>query len=903
MKKRSFILVVLLLICSVFCLVGCTGPQGEQGIQGPKGDTGAPGKNGIDGEPGEKGPQGQKGARGDVGPQGPKGDQGDKGDKGDPGKQVEFTVDTTGIKWRYVGEEEWKDLLTFEDLNGYSSTYSVKFDLAGGKADVKDLSDVLYKSELTLAAPTKEGQVFKGWSDGKELYNETYVVKGDVTLTAVWGYEVKLDLNGGEIVGTYKNVEALKKEFLADYSAWKNDGNAYTTVSIWDANVWKMFNEDAYKLKWRPLLQYLRDVETEQGENAVNPGKYPNAAHDLYTWLDNALRGEDLVVANKDNAPFSVPFALKAFIESTTVESLYHYTADFSKEETQKKVLDYYIADKSTTYIVTVGEQLQLPKVGKGDLAFRTWFDGETNVGMIFTPTKATTLKAAFGAEVKLVANADTKNPVNETIESPIIVAEGSDAVTLPTITRNHYTFLGWFDGETKYETVDANTEVKTLTAKWQGEAHKIEFDMNYEGATGAPEAITTLEYGKTVGDLPTATREGYTFEGWFLDAECTQAVTSKTLVEGDIKVYAKWQLYINFVYDFDGAKGYVTNSAQVKTMFLTDFYNWCVAKGAFKAEDMTLADFIGENFNGKWFSYVGGAGNPSDLYKSYNKDTQVNYMLDYETLKTGVSEAADNVFFLNDKEMNAKWGPFMAYIAETYRADRAWTAVTSYYVYELGRYMQTFNGANTYVTEAQLNAVPTGCEKLVAVMTETIAAKMSKDSKISMVAVKDGYVFVGWVDENNNVVTTVSTDLEGKTLKPLFVVKGLKSITIQKFDSMRENGTGIALYEGVLLMSKTNDGWPSGLASSPKVCINYDEATNSYVVAAIDTTTSCSKLMDSYDYILVGFSGCSLGSGAKVAALNAQVGDTIVFSANPKTLTKGGVNVTAYVVPATPAA
>lgn len=557
MKRRSFILVVLMLICSVFCLVGCTGPQGEQGIQGPKGDAGAAGKDGIDGEPGERGPKGDKGTRGETGETGPQGPQGERGPQGEPGKQVEFKVDATGIKWRYEGDgdDEWKMLLSFEDLDGYSRQYTVKFNLDGGTADVKDLENVVYKTELTLAKPTKEGVIFKGWSDGEQVYNDTYVVKGDVTLTAVWGYEVKLDLNGGEIVGTYKNVEALKKEFLADYTNWKKLSNPATNVSVWDAEVWKMFNDEAYKIKWRPLLQYLKDVEFEQADVA-NPGAYPKAEHDLYTWLENALNGEDLVALSKDIAPYSVAFALNAFISSQLVESLYHYTADFSTEEVQKRVLDYYIASKETTYIVTVGEQLSLPKVGKGDLAFRTWFAGETNVGMVFTPTQATTVKAVFGAEVKLVLNDDTKNPVKEEVTNPVIVAEDGEAVTLPVISRDNYQFLGWFDGDTKVETIDNKTEIKTLRAKWQGNSHKIEFDLNYVDATGAPEAIETLVYGKAVGELPAPTREGYTFEGWFLEAECTNAVTAKTLVEGDMKVYAKWGEPVSFTFDFDGAQG-----------------------------------------------------------------------------------------------------------------------------------------------------------------------------------------------------------------------------------------------------------------------------------------------------------------------------------------------------------
>ena len=167
MKRRNFILVVVLLLCSVFCLVGCTGPQGEQGIQGAKGETGAPGKNGIDGE------------------QGPQGEKGDKGDKGDDGKAVEFSVDAEGLKWRYQGEETWKELVSFEDIEGYKSKYTVTFNVDGGSA-VDNMKDVEYKTEIDLPTPTKDNYTFKGWSDGTETHTGKYVVKGNVTLTAVW---------------------------------------------------------------------------------------------------------------------------------------------------------------------------------------------------------------------------------------------------------------------------------------------------------------------------------------------------------------------------------------------------------------------------------------------------------------------------------------------------------------------------------------------------------------------------------------------------------------------------------------------------------------------------------------------------------------------------------------------
>ena len=66
-----------------------------------------------------------------------------------------------------------------------------------------------------------------------------------------------------------------------------------------------------------------------------------------------------------------------------------------------------------------------------------------------------------------------------------------------------------------------------------------VSFDLN--GAEGtAPEAIQ-VEEGKAYGELPEVSREGYTFDGWFTEAACTNAVTAETIVTESHTLYAKW--------------------------------------------------------------------------------------------------------------------------------------------------------------------------------------------------------------------------------------------------------------------------------------------------------------------------------------------------------------------------
>lgn len=72
-------------------------------------------------------------------------------------------------------------------------------------------------------------------------------------------------------------------------------------------------------------------------------------------------------------------------------------------------------------------------------------------------------------------------------------------------------------------------------------EIYDVTFDLNYQGATGAP-ATVQVTAGSTYGDLPTAEREGYTFDGWYLDDEGTgEAVTAGTAVYKSHTLYAKW--------------------------------------------------------------------------------------------------------------------------------------------------------------------------------------------------------------------------------------------------------------------------------------------------------------------------------------------------------------------------
>ena len=110
------------------------------------------------------------------------------------------------------------------------------------------------------------------------------------------------------------------------------------------------------------------------------------------------------------------------------------------------------------------------------------------------------------------------------------------EAYTLPTITRPGYTFLGWYNGNTKVEDGVWNRESNlTLVPRWQVNISTITLDPN--GGTVSTGSLNVI-YDSTYA-LPTPHRTGYTFLGWFADdVQYTSGIWQGT---SDVTLVAAW--------------------------------------------------------------------------------------------------------------------------------------------------------------------------------------------------------------------------------------------------------------------------------------------------------------------------------------------------------------------------
>lgn len=115
--------------------------------------------------------------------------------------------------------------------------------------------------------------------------------------------------------------------------------------------------------------------------------------------------------------------------------------------------------------------------------------------------------------------------------------------ITLKEPTREGYTFVGWtgtgLSALTKTAIIPkGSNENKIYTANWEANKYTAIFNGN-GGSNGT--SITT-SYGSPLGTLPSATRTGYNFAGWFTDASGGFQISEVTTMPlNGATYYAHW--------------------------------------------------------------------------------------------------------------------------------------------------------------------------------------------------------------------------------------------------------------------------------------------------------------------------------------------------------------------------
>ena len=278
--------------------------------------------------------------------------------------------------------------------------------------------------------------------------------------------------------------------------------------------------------KWRPAADTRYTVEHYQEQ--LN-GKYELTYTEQLTGTTDAQTAAE--------AKTYTGFTAKPITQQTiapdgsTVVQVYYdrkeYTVTWKPENGTDNVIQTY----------KHGAELVVPTVSREGYIFGGWG----------TVPKTVTGDAAYTASWEGRDNAVTFETKGGTVVTAQTVKTG-DKVTAPsTPAKTGYLFGGWYtdQGCTKAWDFDADTvkSAMTLYAKWTANTYTATFDPNSGVMPEGEETNRSVTYDQPYGKLPTPTKQGYDFVGWFTE----KAGGEQILAESSVSIAANQTLYAHW--------------------------------------------------------------------------------------------------------------------------------------------------------------------------------------------------------------------------------------------------------------------------------------------------------------------------------------------------------------------
>lgn len=217
-------------------------------------------------------------------------------------------------------------------------------------------------------------------------------------------------------------------------------------------------------------------------------------------------------------------------------------------------------------------EEAPAPEAEKEHYVFKGWTDGNTVMTTIKHASNDVHLKAVFVPEVYSVTLKDGESIISRTNYA---YGKGiSDLSVFATAnnTRHPWEELkGWKNekGETVTSVSKTDSGDQVLTAVYVGRQYSIACEPNGGNVNDFPE---TYQYGTGIKGFPDAEKDGYVFDGWFSDEECTNQVTSISAdSHEDVCLYAG---YHRIPVESQPQKTYATRTDETVNVSGSDSYS-----------------------------------------------------------------------------------------------------------------------------------------------------------------------------------------------------------------------------------------------------------------------------------------------------------------------------------------
>ena len=503
------------------------------------------------------------------------------GDKNRDGKlfnEVITTYGQTGGGWNPGNKNT-------APIWGYATTsYEVIFNSDGG-SDVATQIVKYGEKAVEPEDPTMKGYNFLGWFDkeGKPFDFNTGITH-KTELKAKWEkktFTVKYYLP--DETGAWKEMkmETVDSVDYAAYILWTPDAKNGYEFSGWyqkiadigvKAEVKQLYTAKEWKLygKFTPIEYTIQYVYRDGKATSTNPTTY-TVESDTITLADatGADWGKTFLEWHDENDKkiTEIPTGSTGDRVITAYWNWPVHLHYLDKDNNEIKSATLYVSELDPSACI-------LPTDEKIGYDFDGWYEVPKDIGTPSHKLNALSIAKKWELYGRYTAKTDVSYTVKyvhaqnnkelaaaKTVENQIFDTTVTEtAVDIPGYT---------VDKQTK--TLTLNAYGKEIVFMYTPNKYTVTFDAN--GGTLTGQKTKQVNFGSKYGNLSTAERTGYTFDGWFTDKDGGKQVEKSTVVKNpnDHTLYAHWTanpflLIYHSNYNVEGMDEATSQSPQWKT-------------------------------------------------------------------------------------------------------------------------------------------------------------------------------------------------------------------------------------------------------------------------------------------------------------------------------------------------
>lgn len=194
--------------------------------------------------------------------------------------------------------------------------------------------------------------------------------------------------------------------------------------------------------------------------------------------------------------------------------------------------------------------------------AYTYTLDSQTS-GIVEININQTTSRSLYIKEIKMtysdsvMYNVSFFDGTKEYTEYAKKVEENGKLIRPTDPEKEGYVFDVWykestFDNKWDFENDIVAADTK-LYAKFLPEAEVTKYTVIFKSDENTVINTVTVKEGNSVGEPKNPVKDGYQFDGWYTDVNCTDKYDFNTVVSADLTLYAKWLAKYTVSFDTDG--------------------------------------------------------------------------------------------------------------------------------------------------------------------------------------------------------------------------------------------------------------------------------------------------------------------------------------------------------------